>query len=422
MTTQVIELDELDAVRASVREHYSERVRNAASCCGSGADACCSDNSSPLYSSEEIALAPEAASVSYGCGNPTAIAALRPGEVVVDLGSGGGIDVFLAAQRVGPDGFVYGVDMTDEMLDLARRNAAKRGLTNVEFRKGYIEAIPLPDASANVIISNCVVNLSPDKPGVLAEAFRVLKPGGRVAISDVVIDGDLGDLPVSEEQVRGALSWAGCVAGALTIEQYRHLLAEAGFSEIDVSVRHRYTLAELGQDSESAASLLPPGVAEKLVGRFTSSNISARRPSKVTIDVARPADFPSIAALLHEVGLPVDGLAEHAPNALAAYEGGQVVGSATLELYGAAALLRSVAVATTHRGQGVGERLVHEALNRAREHGVTQVFLLTSSAGEYFPRFGFQPVERAAVPAAVKQSLEFTVLCPESALAMAVNL
>lgn len=307
-----IGLDEKDAVRASVREHYGERVRNAASCCGSGADACCGDDSSPLYSNEEIALVPqEAANVSYGCGNPTAIASLRPGEVVVDLGSGGGIDVFLAAQRVGATGFVYGVDMTDEMLDLARRNAAKRGVTNVEFRKGYIEAIPLADASADVIISNCVVNLSPDKPGVLAEAFRVLKPGGRVAISDVVIDGDLRDLPVSEAQVRGALSWAGCVAGALTTQQYRGLLAGAGFSDIDVAVRHRYSLAELGQDSESAARLLPPGVAENLVGRFTSSNISARRPLSVTIDAAQPGNFPATAALLEEAELPVDGLAEH---------------------------------------------------------------------------------------------------------------
>lgn len=275
-----IELVELDVVRESVREHYGERVRTATSCCGPAADGCCSDNGSALYSSEEIALVPqEAATVSYGCGNPTAIASLRPGDVVVDLGSGGGIDVFLAAQRVGTDGFVYGVDMTDEMLELARRNAAKRGLTNVEFRKGYIEDLPLPDTSADVIISNCVVNLSPNKPGVLAEAFRVLRPGGRVAISDIVVDGDLSDLPVSEAQVRAALSWAGCVAGALTIDQYRQLLTNAGFTAIDVAIKHRYTLEELGEDSESASSLLPAGVAEKLVGRFTSSNITAHRPS-----------------------------------------------------------------------------------------------------------------------------------------------
>lgn len=278
-----IELIELDMVRESVREHYGERVRTATSCCGPTADACCSDNGSALYSGEEIALVPqEAATVSYGCGNPTAIASLSAGDVVVDLGSGGGIDVFLAAQRVGPGGFVYGVDMTDEMLELARRNAAKRGLTNVEFRKGYIEDLPLPDGSADVIISNCVVNLSPNKPGVLAEAFRVLRPGGRVAISDIVVDGDLSDLPVSEAQVRAALSWAGCVAGALTVEQYRRLLTDAGFTEIDVAIKHRYTLAELGEDSESASTLLPAGVAEKLVGRFTSCNITAQRPSADT--------------------------------------------------------------------------------------------------------------------------------------------
>jgi SAM-dependent methyltransferase len=286
-----IDLMDADQVRAEVRKHYGERVQQQASCCGGSSSVCCGDASeasdgasgSALYSADELALVPaEAAAVSYGCGNPTALASLRPGEVVLDLGSGGGIDVLIAAQRVGPQGYVYGVDMTDEMLDLARRNATRRGATNVEFRKGYLEELPLPDAGVDVIISNCVINLSPDKGKALHEAFRVLKPGGRLAVSDVVIDGDLSDLPVSEAQVRAALSWAGCVAGALTADDFRARLAEAGFEAIAVDVKHRYSLEDLGQDSPTVEGL-PDEVARKLVGRFTSANISARRPVETPV-------------------------------------------------------------------------------------------------------------------------------------------
>jgi ubiquinone/menaquinone biosynthesis C-methylase UbiE len=279
-----------EEVREQVREHYASRVRTASSCCGpvSAADCCGSSNidlettgafGASLYSAAELTQAPaEAANVSYGCGNPTALASLRPGEVVLDLGSGGGLDCFLAARQVGHQGYVYGVDMTDEMLDLARRNAQKANVKNVEFRKGAIEALPLPDASVDVIISNCVVNLSPDKGRVLGEAFRVLRPGGRLAISDVVIDGDLHDLPVSEAQLRQALSWAGCIAGALSIDQYQHYLAEAGFEQIDVQIDQRYSLAALGVAPEVVTQLLPLAWAEKVAQRFTSSMIYAYKP------------------------------------------------------------------------------------------------------------------------------------------------
>ncbi len=183
----------------------------------------------------------------------------------------------LAARKVGPTGFAYGVDMTDEMLALARRNAEKAGATNVEFRKGHIEAIPLPDQTVDVIISNCVINLSPAKHQVLNEAYRVLRNGGRLAVSDIVVDGRLDDLPVSEEQIRTALSWAGCIAGALTIDQYKELLAAAGFQDIQVDIKHRYTLEEIREDLGGMADSIPQAVAEELVSRFTSSNISARR-------------------------------------------------------------------------------------------------------------------------------------------------
>ena len=232
----------------------------------------------PFYDSGDLSLVPEDLSgMSFGCGNPTAIAALQPGEVVLNLGSGAGLDVMLSARKVGPTGFAYGVDMTDEMLALATRNAAKAGATNVEFRKGHIEAIPLPDQSVDVIISNCVINLSPDKGQTLTEAFRVLRPGGRLAVSDIVVDGRLDDLPVSEAQIRTALSWAGCIAGALTVDQYKSLLAAAGFEEIEVTVKHRYTLEELGEDLGGVAETLPLDVAQQLVGRFTSCDVAARR-------------------------------------------------------------------------------------------------------------------------------------------------
>jgi len=277
-----------ETIHEVVRSHYGARARNVAgSCCGpTAADtSCCStENSSccepTLYSSEELQLVPaDAANISLGCGNPTAIAALRTGEVVLDLGSGGGIDVFLAAKQVGSTGFVYGVDMTEEMLALARRNAAKHGIENVEFLQGHIEQIPLPDTTVDVIISNCVINLSPDKGQTLQEAFRVLKAGGRLAVSDIVVDGTLADLPISETQIRAALSWAGCIAGALTIEQYTTLLTATGFVEIQVDIRHRYTLAEVGQDAPPELfANLPVATVENLVNRFTSCAISAQRP------------------------------------------------------------------------------------------------------------------------------------------------
>jgi len=280
------------AIKDRVREHYGGRIQSAtSSCCGPNArSGCCGGNGGScchtltevaLYGAETIAALPEdVITTSFGCGNPIALARLKPGEVVLDLGSGGGLDVLLAAQRVGPAGHVYGLDMTEEMLAVARRNAEKAGASNVEFIKGEIEGIPLPDASIDTIISNCVINLSTDKGQVLHEAFRVLRPGGRLAVSDIVVDGDLTGLPMSEVQIRAALSWAGCIAGALTIEQYRQLLAQAGFERVSIDVRQRYSAEDLLTDSPQALSSLPSAVVNDLVGRFTSSSITAWKPSE----------------------------------------------------------------------------------------------------------------------------------------------
>jgi SAM-dependent methyltransferase len=227
-------------IKEAVRAAYGDAAKRVANrdnsgCCSPPEDTtsdCCSAGETGFglagYSELPFDDLPDAAVMaSLGCGNPTAIAALQPGERVLDLGSGGGLDVFLSAWRVGPNGFVYGLDMTDEMLELARTNQRTAGLTNVEFLKGEIEAIPLPDASVDVIISNCVINLSPDKPTVFAEAHRVLAPGGRLAISDVVALRSLSDLERAD-----LASWAGCVTGALTAEEYLNGLRAAGFRQV----------------------------------------------------------------------------------------------------------------------------------------------------------------------------------------------
>ena len=227
-------------LREKVRERYAVAA-TAGSCCGP--DGCGPDPSlkadltAGTYSRAELDTIPvEAADASLGCGNPTAVAELREGETVLDLGSGGGIDVLLSARRVGETGYVYGLDMTDEMLDLARTNAAEAGAGNVEFLKGYIEDIPLDDASIDVIISNCVINLSTDKPAVFAEMARVLKPGGRIGITDVVAD---DTLTPQERAERG--SWAGCIAGALSYSEYRTQLHAAGFVEVVLTPTHQAT-------------------------------------------------------------------------------------------------------------------------------------------------------------------------------------
>ncbi len=229
-----------EKIHVAVREHYARAAEEAGSCCdatGSAPDLI----GRTLYSDEDAETLPETAlSASLGCGNPTMLADLQPGEVVLDLGSGGGIDVLLSARRVAPSGKAYGLDMTPEMLDLARRNQADAGVTNAEFLEGTMEAVPLPDESVDVIISNCVVNLSPDKPAVLREACRVLRPGGRLAISDIVLR---RPLPADIVQVMGL--WTGCISGALLSADYAEELARAGFGEVTIEPTHVFDRADL---------------------------------------------------------------------------------------------------------------------------------------------------------------------------------
>ena len=265
-------------VREEVRKRYADRALRLAGdggSCGTGSGSCCGGGekdpvSRDLYAAGEVAGLPgDAVAASLGCGNPTALADLRPGETVLDLGSGGGIDVLLSAKRVGPTGFAYGIDMTDEMLALAERNRAAAGATNVRFLKGTIEDLPLPDGSVDVVVSNCVINLSPDKPRVLREVFRVLRPGGRFAVSDVVVQGRLPEAIRKDVE-----AWAGCVAGALEEGEYRRHLAAAGFADVEVRVTRVHDPAELVASSGCACGTSPAGME----GRIVSAFVRARKP------------------------------------------------------------------------------------------------------------------------------------------------
>jgi SAM-dependent methyltransferase len=279
-----------DALRETVRAKYAAQAQRVtttnSSCCGGTATA--DPITGNLYSGDEAATIPvQALQASLGCGNPTALAELKPGETVLDLGSGGGIDVLLSAQRVGPNGLAYGLDMTDEMLALAEQNRAAAGAENVQFLKGHIEAIPLPDAAVDVVISNCVINLAADKGQVLREAYRVLKPGGRFAVSDVVAQGALPDDLRTDME-----AWVGCVAGALEENEYRQLLTDAGFADVTVEVTRVYDPKELAESTRGGASccggeccgsasewdLSAYGRFDAAGGRLVSAFVRAREP------------------------------------------------------------------------------------------------------------------------------------------------
>ncbi len=448
-----------------VKEHMKEHVRRryaaaakaveSAGCCGSSTPGIGGE----LYSNNDRqGLPTEAVQASLGCGVPTAMVDLVPGETVLDLGSGGGIDVLLSAKRVGPTGKVYGLDMTDEMLAMARQNQAKAGATNVEFLKGEIEAIPLPDASVDLIISNCVINLSADKGKVFREAFRVLKPGGRFAVSDMAFQGDLSAIPTWLR--RSIDAWCECVSGALEEREYLAGLREAGFIGESLEVTQVYAgrLAdEAGQsccggdavaslsglccgstgkvdsgkadsekvDSEKAGqnccgggTILPAGV------RLVSGFVRARKPGEgpFTIREATAADVPAVSRLLKESALAEAAFqAQFGPQyKVATAADGRVIGVAGVEVYGDDGLLRSVATDAAWRGRGIGDALVRDRLAWASGRGLKSVWLLTQTAADYFPRFGFSRAERATAPAALQESEEFAYACPQSAVAMKI--
>lgn len=281
-------------LRETVRKRYGQSALrviqgDSAGCCGSDSSCCSTDAqavssvasgdpiTSNLYSDHEVGQVPvEALLASLGCGNPTALARLNPGEVVLDLGSGGGIDVILSARRVGPTGFAYGLDMTDEMLALAEKNKAEAGVENVKFLKGYIESIPLPDNSVDVIISNCVINLAADKEVVLKEAFRVLKPGGRFAVSDVIVRGE-----APARILRSMEAWTGCIAGALHEDRYKALLTSVGFQDAGAEVVRSYRAADItGEGGCCTPAALNGDDVDLADGLYASAFIRATKPIK----------------------------------------------------------------------------------------------------------------------------------------------
>jgi arsenite methyltransferase len=283
-------------VKEIVKEKYGEAARRVTSgeglpadccagtsCCSGSATASCDPITSNLYDEAQAGELPETAlKASLGCGNPTALAQLKPGETVLDLGSGGGIDVLLSARRVGPTGKAYGLDMTDDMLALARENQRKAGLENVDFLKGEIEQIPLPNNTVDVIISNCVINLSGDKDRVLAEALRVLKPGGRIAVSDVVLRGDV------PEQIRRSVElWVGCVAGALQETEYIERLTRAGFESIEIEPTRVYNVED-ARSFLTARGIDVDAIAPLVEGKFISAFIRAMKPASSCCDASCP--------------------------------------------------------------------------------------------------------------------------------------
>lgn len=398
-------------IRGYVQERYARAARSMlrgqAGCCAPApvsAGACCSPAPPPAccegaeiapgneyYAPGDAQGAPDTAvQASLGCGNPVALARLYPGQVVVDLGSGGGLDVILAARRVGPTGFVYGIDMTPEMLELARVNQLRAGLANVAFVQGRIEEIPLRDGIADVIISNCVINLAPDKDAVFGECLRVLRPGGTLAVSDTVFI-----TPPPESVTANPDLWAQCVAGALPVETYRAKLRDAGFDEVEIQVSGGVTW----------------GPAE-----LASAYIRARKPTADLLPLLRPAtsgDEPMVHELLTACGLPLAGLED--TEMIVCEIDGAVAAAAGLEWHQGEALLRSVAVARNFRSHGLGRMVTRAAIARAREKGARQVFLLTTTASPFFVTLGFELTERSAVAPALNASPEMQGVCPATA-------
>ena len=377
------------------------------------------------YGTEELAGLPaDAVQNSFGCGNPLAFAGVQPGHVVLDIGSGAGIDCLIAAEKVGPTGRVIGLDMTPEMIERGRENARAAGAANVEFGLGEAEKMPVEDSSVDWVISNCVINLSPDKPAVFREIARVLKPGGRISISDIVAE----DLPAAIRQSRDA--WTGCLAGAISEEEYIQGLKVAGLRDVRVTARTVYDASQLkglfassccgiaeaaGQDASASA--------EAAAGKIWSARFEgiktypASVTAKVAIAPAREEDLPAIEGLLAEAGLPTNaGL--HLGNFFVARHDGRILGCVGMEVRGSDALFRSLAVDPAYRGSGLGRRLYETLAERARAKGVERAYLLTTSIASLAESWGFRRIDRAQVPAAIRETSQFRGVCCSSAMAM----
>lgn len=406
-------------IRENVRKKYAQAITNKLSCCGT--DSCNNPVTGNLYKENEIEGLPEdLIKASFGCGNPTALAELYAGEVVLDLGSGAGLDVLLSAKRVGIYGKAYGLDMTDEMLAVAKKNQVLSGITNAEFLKGHIEDIPLSDNTIDVIISNCVINLSADKDKVLQEGYRVLKPGGRFAISDIVIT-----RPLPPKVQKNLSAWAGCIAGALLEQEYRDKLVAAGFTNIEIVTTRIYDLHDA---STTWLADCTQAEQEELHGALISAFIRAKKPKEILaegqdyhIRNAREEDLLFINELLTENGLTTEGVKENLHDFLVAdYQG--IVGVIGLEFSDNAVMLRSLAIHKDMRKRGIASALVdHALLNIGRAKGIIGVYILTNTADQFAARWGFSNIQRSEIPEALLKSSALNHFCPTSSICMKLD-
>ncbi|MBU2700385.1 ubiquinone/menaquinone biosynthesis C-methylase UbiE/N-acetylglutamate synthase-like GNAT family acetyltransferase [Sporomusaceae bacterium BoRhaA] len=404
-------------IRETVQQRYAKLIVEKS--CSSSPKSCCGDLASKtaqqitdgLYHTDEVAGLPEnMLALSLGCGNPTSLGPLYAGEVVLDLGSGAGLDVLLSARRVGPTGKAYGLDMTDEMLEVARVNQKKAGIENAEFLKGHIEAIPLETESIDVVVSNCVINLSGDKDKVMREIARVLKPGGRIAVSDIVIK---KALPKKIQE--NVLAWVGCIAGALTEEEYRHKLEKAGLKNIECIVTKEYDFADLL--AKNNISLSPEEWADAK-GSLVSAFIRAKKPARewtpgidYTIRQATDNDWPGIRDVLTASGLPIVGLDLNIHHFIVA-DRGPIIGVLGAQYEQNKALIRSFAVISELRKAGVGMALWHQMQIQLKSKRIAEAYLLTETAQDYFKRTGFYEINRAEVPLSLLKESGLDQACP----------
>ncbi len=405
-----------DEIRDKVRQRYATAITLKNSCGGAGSS-CCNSKASKatqaitgdLYETDAAAgISPELIEASFGCGNPTALCPLNTGEVVLDLGSGAGLDVILSARRVGPTGKAFGLDMTDEMLVAANANKAKLGVSNAEFLKGHIEEIPLPEGSVDVVISNCVINLSADKDAVFREIYRVLKPGGRMAVSDIVL---LKPLPEWVQQNLAA--WTGCIAGALNLDEYKNKLATAGFADLDVEIIRVY---------ESEALSFDPAETKDAIGsafiRAKKTSLPLHAGKDYSLREAEVGDFPAIHSLLSANGLPVGGVDPDSGKYFVAVENGLIIGAIGIEHQGSDAMLRSFAVHSEYRKSGIGKALVHKATHSLKTEKIKSIYLLTNTAEQYFQQFGFVKIDRSEIPSEILANSALGTSCPASSTCM----
>jgi SAM-dependent methyltransferase/N-acetylglutamate synthase-like GNAT family acetyltransferase len=435
--------DELspDEIKEAVKRGYAERLQTG-SCCGPRPAAITPAvrrralESTLGYSPAQLDGVPAGAvASSFGCGNPLGFADARPGDTVLDIGSGAGIDCLIAAQVVGATGRVIGLDMTEAMIERAREHARQAGAANVELRLGDADAMPVDDASVDLVVSNCVINLAPDKEAVFREVARVLRPGGRVAISDIVLADDVGELPAALRRDPDLL--VACVAGAIGESAYLDAMRQAGLADVAVTERMVYgeealcsVAAELGTPLGDGArgDQLAAQMRATLAGKVWSARIVGRRPvprevaGAIVVEPARATDLPALLGLLRAASLPETGVAAHLETFLVARGAGRVVGCAGLELHGDTALLRSLAVDAGWRGLGLGRRLAGEVERLAVARGARRAVLLTSTVRELAVRRGFVEVDRASLPAEVRDSWELTSCGCDAASCMVKDL